>query len=62
MVSNKSPTVVQQSALSQLFNTFVANNLVKKEGYYWEVGVLTSGECLKALQDKEKVKYKRQKN
>ena len=58
VVSNKSPAVVQRSPLSQLLNIPVANK-PKKKVTTGKARVLTSAECLKALQDKENEKVRK---
>ena len=60
MVSNKSPAVVQRSPLSQLLNIPVADE-PKKKVTTGKAHVLTSAECLKALQDKENEKVRKAK-
>ena len=55
VVSNESPAVVQQSALSQMLNIPVANK-PKKKVTTGKACVLTGAECLKALKDKENEK------
>ena len=58
VISNKSPAVVQRSPLSQLLNIPVADK-PKKKVTTGKACVLTSAECLKALQDKENEKVRK---
>ena len=58
VISNKNPAVVQRSPLSELLNIPVANK-PKKKVTTGKERVLTSAECLKALQEKENEKKRK---